>query len=99
MIVVAGRKETVLGFGLAGVDNVVEITDKTTEEEFKRKIEELEPVILIVDEFTADRFENILNKLREKMVIIEVPAFGYKGKSSERLKKLIKEAFGMELNV
>jgi len=99
MILVIGRKETVLGFGLVGVNEIIEINESISKKELEEKINKIDPTLVIVDEYTMDKYGEIIEKLKQRAVIIEIPSYNYKGKGKERFKKLIKEAFGIELNI
>ena len=101
-ITVIGDHDTVVGFGLAGVNALVAVTKENCEAEFPKAIQASDVGVVILQDDLASGFSHKTKKAMEalaKPVIVTVPgkseALG--GKKSGNIADLVKRAIGIEL--
>ena len=103
-IAVIGDHDTIAGFALAGVNELIPVTRETCEEQFLKTATRGEIGIIILQEDLASGFTHKTKKIIETLshpVVITVPgkADVVGGKKSGNIAELVKRAIGIELKV
>ncbi len=99
-IIIIGDAPLVMGFKLAGVENSVQVSEATIQNEIERALDNKEYGVIVTN-------ENLLNKvdwrLKKKLdsiaypVVIPMPDYTGKSTEGDEIRGLIKRALGFDL--
>ncbi|MDP3741969.1 MAG: V-type ATP synthase subunit F [Candidatus Micrarchaeota archaeon] len=101
-IAVIGDHDTIAGFALAGVNELISVNSQTCEEAFLKTIGRSEIGVLIIQDDLTRNFSHRTKKAMETLarpVIVAVPgkSEALDGKKSGNIADLVKRAIGIEL--
>lgn len=101
-IAVIGDHDTIAGFALAGVNELIPVNIQTCEEAFLKTVAKSEIGVLIVQDDLTQGFSHKTKKAMETLarpVVITVPGKSEAlwGKKSGNIADLVKRAIGIEL--
>lgn len=86
MITLIARSTTIIGFGLCGIDNVVEIDGNTRSEDVQRIVENVTTPIIMLD-------ERYVEDISTERIIIPIPD-RYANAPKDRMAELVRDVVG-----
>lgn len=94
--IILGGEEFTLGFRLAGVNDIIEVNDNTSEKETKKLLDEKIDGICVIDKKTL---ETIHERTRTKIEDSVKPVFVVLSETSEQenIRKMIIKAIGIDI--
>lgn len=99
-VAVIGDKNFVLGFNMAGIQDVFETKDREAQKKLEELFSKQEYAIIFIPE---SLFDNLDFRLRKKILssayplVVPLPEYGKESKEGTNLKLLIKRALGFDL--
>ena len=94
-IVIIGGNEFNLGFGLAGIRNVIEVDDQV-EQKFKEAFDNPQTGIIITDDITVQKLSPHFREIVETSAKPSVVVLSLEGKD-EGLRQMIIKAIGVDV--
>lgn len=101
-IVVIGDAPLVMGFKLAGIDNTVQVSEKTVQQELENALANKDIGIIITNEWMLNKIDWRLKKKLDNLaypVIIPMPDYSGRSSEGDEIRNLIKRALGFDLGV
>ena len=99
-IIVIGDAPLVMGFQLAGIDNVVSASEATIQIEIEKALENKDYGIIVTNEKLLEKIDWKLRKKLDSIaypVIIPMPDYSGKSTEGDEIRNLIKRALGFDL--
>ncbi|MBD3419836.1 MAG: Vacuolar H+transporting two-sector ATPase F subunit [Chitinivibrionales bacterium] len=98
---VLGDEDTVLGFGMAGVNGIVVSDANEAQIAFRNVLKDRETGIIIITEKTADLIRNIINEFifREQFpLIVEIPDRNGPDPRRPGIREMVNASIGVNLS-
>jgi vacuolar-type H+-ATPase subunit F/Vma7 len=99
-IIVIGDAPLVMGFKLAGIDDTVQVSDATIQEELEKVLANSEYGIIVTNEYLLNKLDWRLRKKLDSIaypVVIPMPDYSGKSTEGDEIRNLIKRALGFDL--
>lgn len=99
-MIVIGDAPLVMGFKLAGIDNTVQVSEKSVQEELEKAIANKDIGIVVTNESMLSKIDWRLKKKLDNLaypVIIPMPDYSGKSAEGDEIRNLIKRALGFDL--
>ena len=97
---IIGDEDTVLGFGIVGVQGKVAMNSEEAEVAFQEMLEDKETGIIIITEPVADMIRPIVNKYlftESFPLVVEIPDRGGRNPNRPGIKEMVNEVIGMKI--
>jgi vacuolar-type H+-ATPase subunit F/Vma7 len=97
---VLGDTPLVMGFGLAGLERSVTVTEATYQAELEKALANQEYGIIITNEYMLNKIDWKLKKKLDSIaypVIVPMPDYSGKSAEGDEIRGLIKRALGFDL--
>jgi V/A-type H+-transporting ATPase subunit F len=97
---VIGDEDTVLGFGIVGVEGRIAVTEEETRRAFQELLDDKEVSIMIITERLADKIRNLVDQYmltQSFPLIVEIP--DRQGRLPDRpgIKEMVNAAIGIKI--
>lgn len=99
-MIVIGDAPLVMGFKLAGIDDTVQVSEKTVQAELEKALANKDIGIVVTNESMLGKIDwRLKKKLDNRAYPVIIPMPDYSGKSAEgdEIRNLIKRALGFDL--
>jgi len=99
-MIVIGDAPLVMGFKLAGIDDTVQVSEKTVQAELEKALANKDIGIVVTNESMLGKIDWRLKKKLDNLaypVIIPMPDYSGKSAEGDEIRNLIKRALGFDL--
>lgn len=99
-ILVVGDAPLVMGFRLAGIEDAVQVTEETVQQELEKALANPEYGIIVTNENMLGKIDWRLKKKLDSIaypVVIPMPDYSGKSAEGDEIRNLIKRALGFDL--